>query len=179
MKALFSTLLLVAAAPSFPAVGTEPLRAEPGPLVHCQVPCGIYGDQMRIDMLMEDTATIDKAMKQLVERGPQSPPNYNQIVRWVTTKDDHAQNIQQTALDYWLAQRIKAPAEGADAAAAKKYQEQLALLHGVIVAAMMCKQTTDGANVEEVRRKALAFSDTYFSEEDLKHIREHHAGGGK
>ena len=29
---------------------------------HCQVPCGIFDDPMRVAMLKEDTATITKAM---------------------------------------------------------------------------------------------------------------------
>ncbi len=31
---------------------------------HCQVPCGIYNDQMRFDMISEHIATIEKSMKQ-------------------------------------------------------------------------------------------------------------------
>ena len=28
---------------------------------HCQVPCGIYGDQLRFEQMLEDTKTITKA----------------------------------------------------------------------------------------------------------------------
>ena len=28
---------------------------------HCQVPCGIYGDQLRFDQMLEDQKTISKA----------------------------------------------------------------------------------------------------------------------
>jgi len=146
--------------------------------VHCQVPCGIYGDQMRIDMLMEDAATIEKAMKSLTEMEGQEHPSSNQMVRWIVTKDEHAQAIQDQVASYWLAQRIKLPAAEADAAALAKYHRDLALLHGITVAAMKCKQTTDAANVETVRKLALDFSGGYFTGADLEHIRSHHGGGG-
>ena len=29
---------------------------------HCQVPCGVYGDQRRFEELLEDTTTIAKAI---------------------------------------------------------------------------------------------------------------------
>ena len=33
---------------------------QPAALAHCQIPCGIYGDKLRIDLMMEDAATIEK-----------------------------------------------------------------------------------------------------------------------
>lgn len=167
-----SLLLLALAAPSV-ALAAVPRALAP---LHCQVPCGIYGDRMRIDMLMEDAATIEKAMASIGELGAAGDKNYNQIVRWVTTKEEHAQHVQDVVAQYWLAQRIKAPAEGDDAAR-DKYHRQLALLHRITVAAMKCKQTTDAANVADLRSAALEFSETYFDAEALKHIHEHHGGG--
>jgi nickel superoxide dismutase len=157
--------------PAAPAPAATPATA-PAALPHCQVPCGIYGDQMRIDMLMEDAATIEKGMKTLTAEGADAPVP-NQMVRWVMTKDQHAQSIQDTVAAYWLAQRIKAPAAG-DAEARDRYHRQLELMHGITVAAMKCKQTTDTAHVETLRKLALEFSGTYFSAEDLEHIRAHH-----
>jgi|FLOH01.1.fsa_nt_gi nickel superoxide dismutase len=136
---------------------------------HCQVPCGIYGDKMRMDMLMEDSATIEKAMTTLETEGV----SQNQMVRWIMNKEEHAAKIQETVASYWLAQRIKTPADATNEAAMAKYHRQLELLHGITVAAMKCKQTTDVANVEGLRNKAMEFSGTYFSEEDQKHLRDH------
>lgn len=140
---------------------------------HCQVPCGIYGDRMRVDMLMEDAATIEKGMGQITALEEAGGKPANQLVRWVVTKDEHAAKIQEQVASYWLAQRVKAPAEG-DAEGRAKYVRQLELMHGITVAAMKCKQTTDAAHVATLRRLALEFSGTYFSAEDLEHIRAHH-----
>lgn len=153
---------------------TEPTPVtSPAPARHCQVPCGVYGDKMRIDMLMEDAATIEKGMKML---GEMKDAERNQIVRWVMAKDDHAQSIQDTIAAYWMAQRIKLPTPDAGATTLAKYHKQLALLHGITVSAMKCKQTTDAAHVEKMRKLAMEFSATYFSKEDLEHLKGHHGG---
>ena len=34
---------------------------------HCQIPCGIYGDEMRFQMLEEHITTIEKSMKLIGE----------------------------------------------------------------------------------------------------------------
>ena len=166
--------LLVAAAGALSAA-TPPSAlapaAAPATAVHCQVPCGIYGDQMRIDMLMEDCATIEKAMTSLQAMDAEESPSKNQMVRWVVNKEQHAQNIQDTVAAYWLAQRVMAPK---DATGADKYHAQLTSMHRITVAAMKCKQTTDKSHVEALRKAALDFSAGYFSAEDLEHINSHH-----
>ena len=79
---------------------------------HCQIPCGIYNDQMRFDMINEHIATIEKSMKQITELSSQDKPNMNQIVRWVQNKDHHADELSDIVTYYFMAQRVKLPAEG-------------------------------------------------------------------
>lgn len=142
-------------------------------LSHCEVPCGIYDDSMRIAMIREDITTVEKAMKQIEELGAAEKPNWNQLVRWITTKEDHATKIQDAVTQYFMTQRVKVPAEG-DAAAREKYLSQLTALHELLVAAMKMKQTTDLAHVEKARKLVDRFVDAYFGEEDRKHLKEHH-----
>ena len=170
---MIRNLLLLAL---FPMAASPASTVPNAAAVHCQVPCGIYGDSMRIDMHMEDAATIEKGMNSIAELQKEEGSDANQLVRWIMNKDQHAQAIQERIASYWLAQRIKAPADADDASARDKYHRQLALLHGMTVAAMKCKQATDTAHVARLRELALDFSETYFSEEELGHIREHHAG---
>ena len=33
---------------------------------HCEIPCGIYDDQMRIAMIAEHLATIEKSMQKIM-----------------------------------------------------------------------------------------------------------------
>jgi hypothetical protein len=131
--------------------------------------------------MMEDCATIEKGMGKI--GAEVTAGNFNQVVRWVQNKDQHAQQIQDTVAAYWLAQRVKAPKapdspnDANYAAARDTYRRQLELLHGVTVEAMKCKQTTDVAHVKAIREHLLTFSKTYFKPEDLKHIEQHHGHG--
>jgi nickel superoxide dismutase len=131
---------------------------------HCQMPCGIYADEMRVQMIEEDLTTIEKAMQQIVALGKESPVNYNQLVRWVNTKEEHAQKIQELVSDYFLAQRIKAPAE-VEGEPFATYTRQLVILHSMLVEAMKCKQTVDLSHVESLRVLVKELRAAYFGPE--------------
>jgi nickel superoxide dismutase len=139
---------------------------------HCEIPCGIYGDQLRIHMLREHVSTVEKSMRSIERLGKQSAPNWNQLTRWISNKDDHAAKIQHIVTQYFMTQRIKLPAAG-DKVAAAKYASQLGLLHELLVTAMKMKQTTDEAHVRKARATIDAFAKTYFSAADLEHLRKH------
>ncbi len=136
---------------------------------HCEVPCGIYGDLARIVMLREDIATVEKAMRQIEELGAAEKPNFNQIVRWTTTKDAHADKIQDIVTQYFMTQRIKPDQD--------QYVEKLTTLHSMLISAMKGKQTTDLAHCAALRGQVEAFSKLYFTEADREHLKEHHDGG--
>jgi nickel superoxide dismutase len=127
---------------------------------HCQMPCGIYDDPARLAAIAEDINTVEKAMKSIEELSAQSKPNMNQIVRWVDTKEEHAENIAHIAGFYFMAQRIK-PVDKSDAAGYEKYVKQLTLLHEMIIYSMKTKQTTDLANVEKLRSLLAEFRSSY------------------
>ncbi len=128
---------------------------------HCQVPCGIYDDPMRITMLREDAVTIGKAVdsaNELVKEGG-TALDLNQIIRWTTVKDEAATNIQRIVSDYFLTQRVKAVA--ADDPGHAAYLDQLAKMHAILVAAMKCKQTVDPANVRVLSECIEAIAPMY------------------
>jgi nickel superoxide dismutase len=127
---------------------------------HCQVPCGIYDDQMRTEMIAEHITTIEKAMKQIVTLSKEAPLKHNQIVRWVINKESHATEIQGIISDYFMAQRIKT-----DAA---EYEKKLGTLHQLLVGAMKCKQSTDLAHVDKMRLKLKEFEKLYFGHSHRK-----------
>lgn len=130
---------------------------------HCQVPCGIYGDQLRFEQMLEDEHTISKAQLQLAELSEDpTPQNINQMVRWVTTKEDHAQNIQDTIADYFMAQRIKPTADN--------YDKTLKAAHSVTIAAMKAKQSADPATAKALEE---AIYDLYRAYEGKEPAFEH------
>ncbi len=128
---------------------------------HCEIPCGIYADSVRITMIKEHITTIEKSMKQIEEISQSSKPNYNQLVRWVVNKEEHAKKIQEIVSQYFLHQRIKIVDEGQKDAYAK-YQKHLQLLHKMSVYSMKCKQTTDLGFIEKLRATVADFEKAYF-----------------
>ncbi len=129
-------------------------------LSHCEIPCGIYGDEARFATIAENLSTIEKSMNQIVQLSANPGKNTNQLVRWVNNKESHADHIREIVAQYFLAQRIKAPS-GDDPSAHKAYARKLALLHQIIVSAMKCKQTTDVAHVVKSRELLQAFQALY------------------
>ncbi len=127
---------------------------------HCEIPCGIYGDEGRFALLLENVTTIEKSMNEINKLSGESEKNNNQIVRWVVNKEHHADQIRDIVAQYFLAQRITEPAEG-DAAAAKAYTQKLIALHQIIRTAMKCKQTTDPKNAQTLRDHINAFQVLY------------------
>ena len=125
---------------------------------HCEIPCGIYGDEGRFDALLENATTIEKSMNEINKLSGESEKNNNQIVRWVVNKEHHADQIRDIVAQYFLAQRIAEPAEGT---AVKAYTEKLMALHKIIRTAMLCKQTTDPKNAQTLRDHINAFQALY------------------
>jgi len=138
---------------------------------HCQVPCGIYDDQMRVAMIEEHITTIEKSMKLIDELSAQGDKNYNQIVRWVMNKEKHADELTQIVTYYFMAQRMK-PVEPGDEKAHADYVHKLTLLHQMVVYAMKAKQTVDQENVTKLRSLVSDFKIAYFGK-DAEHGHHH------
>lgn len=153
MKIILSVVLCVAASTSGVLNANEPINENPTTkrvAPHCEVPCGIYADQMRFEQMLEDTATIAKGIAQINEMtdamsdAPPTAKTINQVTRWVTTKENHATNTQHIVAQYFLTQRIKPDH--------KDYVGQLATAHKVMVAAMKCKQDANPATAEALKQ---------------------------
>ncbi len=127
---------------------------------HCEIPCGIYGDEMRVRMIAEHITTIEKAMKQIELISAAESVNHNQLVRWVDNKEKHADEIQEIVTQYFMTQRIK-PADPEDKKAQAAYLKQLTLLHKLVIQAMKAKQSTDLQVVEKMRKLLESFSESY------------------
>jgi nickel superoxide dismutase len=130
---------------------------------HCEVPCGIYDDQMRVTMISEHITTIEKAMKQITALSGQSPVDYNQLIRWTTNKEKHAEELQHIVNQYFMTQRIK-PAHDKDGKLDPGYVEKLTTLHMMLVHAMKAKQSTDLKQIEQLRELTDKFSKLYFAD---------------
>ncbi len=134
---------------------------QPNTFAHCEVPCGIYGDSIRIALIYEHIETVEKSMKSIDELSKAGDKNYNQLVRWVVNKEEHAVKIQEIVSQYFLHQRIKI-VEPSDVEAYAKYTNQLALLHQISVYAMKSKQSTDLELISALRKTVHKFENSYF-----------------
>jgi nickel superoxide dismutase len=133
-----------------------------GALAHCEVPCGIYGDETRITLLREHIDTVERSMKMIAELSAADEINYNQLIRWTTNKDAHAEEIQHIVWQYFMTQRIKPAAEGS---AHETYVLKLTILHHLLIEAMKSKQTLDHAHIEKMRSLVDEFEMLYFKKE--------------
>ena len=116
---------------------------------HCQVPCGIYADDNVIGKMHTDYETIEKASKQIIELSKDPAKNAHQLTRWILNKESHAQSIQTTVTDYFLAQRIKLGEASTDK---ESYLKKVTSCHRLIVAAMKCKQDSNPATAEALKK---------------------------
>ncbi len=121
---------------------------------HCEVPCGIYDDAARFAEMLEDQATIAKAIASIVELSDtHDATGHNQLTRWVATKEAHATNTQHIVAQYFMTQKIKTD----DA----KVAEKLTAAHAVLVAAMQCKQSADPATADSLKSAIHNFQHVY------------------
>ncbi len=126
---------------------------------HCEIPCGIYDDPARIELMREHVTTIERSMDQIhaihkhLEKG--DAQHYNQFVRWVNNKEDHADKLQHIVSQYFMTQRIS-PDDG-------KYAEKISVLHQILIQAMKCKQTVDSAHVKNLRDLIDRFEKLYIN----------------
>ena len=121
---------------------------------HCQVPCGVYGDTARFTQMLEDQTTISKAIAQISDLVAQKDAHSaNQLARWVSTKEDHANKIQKIIAEYFLTQRLKS--------SSVKYEALLKGAHSVMVAAMKCKQGTDTKSADALKSSIENFQTVY------------------
>ena len=136
---------------------------------HCELPCGIYGDSVRVELIYEHIATIEKSMNMINTLSEADSPDYNQLVRWVMNKEDHAKQLQDIVSQYFLHQRVK-PKSYDDKEAYRKYTKQLELLHKISFYAMKSKQSTDLGVIETLRENVNKFEHAYF---DKNHTHSH------
>ncbi|MGD9098186.1 MAG: superoxide dismutase [Ni] [Desulfobacterales bacterium] len=121
---------------------------------HCEIPCGIYDDRARVQLIAEHIGTIEKSIKQVLDLQQAEQVKYNQLVRWIVNKENHATEIQTIVSQYFMTQRIKPDTE--------QYARKIAVLHQMLITAMKCKQTTELKYVAELRELLQTFDQLYF-----------------
>lgn len=121
---------------------------------HCEIPCGIYEDSLRVNLIREHISTIEKSMNQIEKLEKGETAVNNQLVRWIMNKEEHSLKLQHIVTQYFMTQRIKPGTEN--------YSEKLAALHQLLIYSMKSKQTTDVKYVKKLRSFTDKFEALYF-----------------
>lgn len=112
---------------------------------HCQMPCGIYHDEMVFDQIDQYVETMYKAMAMLNNSAFTSVKERNEFVRWVVQKENESNKIAELLTTYFLQQKIK-PDESDTA-------KRLASVHKLLFGLVVIKQNVDKKFVDEFSKQ--------------------------
>lgn len=140
---------------------------------HCQVPCGIFDDIHRIVEIDEHIKTINKSISNIISLSneKEDSQNMNQLIRWINTKENHSNKIQNLVSEYFLAQRIK-PVEKNDTDY-DRYVELTTVCHKIIYLSMKLKQNVDSEITIQLKNNINLLVDMYFNDEQKRHLKVH------
>jgi hypothetical protein len=115
-----------------------------------------------VAMVREAVATIKKSAIQANElhatlSSATSAQTMNQIVRWINTKEEHADKIIHTISSYCLCQRVKPEIFASEL----DYTNALKAHHAVMVCAMKAKQSVDDAVIHNLEHAVDDFAKMY------------------
>ena len=108
---------------------------------HCQMPCGIYHDDIIYDEIDQFVEKMVKCMSILNNSKFQTPREKNEFIRWIGLKEKCSDEIASLITTYFLQQKIK-PGES-------DTPERLALAHKLLFLLVAIKQNTDVDIVDE------------------------------
>lgn len=107
---------------------------------HCQMPCGIYHDDMVFDFIDQYVETMYKAVSVMNQSKFETVREKNEFVRWVIEKEKESNDIANIITEFFLQQKIK-PGEQDTAKRLESAHKLLALLVAI-------KQNADTKIVE-------------------------------
>uniref|UniRef100_UPI00140E9480 superoxide dismutase [Ni] n=1 Tax=Neochlamydia sp. AcF84 TaxID=2315858 RepID=UPI00140E9480 len=79
-------------------------------MAHCQMPCGVYHDELVFNQIDQYIETMYKGITELNNSKFSTPFERNNFIRWVKLKDSASDEIANLITAYFLQQKIK-PAE--------------------------------------------------------------------
>ncbi len=104
-------------------------------IAHCQMPCGIYHDDMVFDQIDQFIETSVKGIGVMQDNKFTTVQDHNAFIRWVIQKEKGCNEIAELILTYFLQQKIKPGQE--DTA------KRLLSAHRLLFYLVQIKQTSD------------------------------------
>lgn len=128
---------------------------------HCQMPCGIYHDQMVYDQVDEFYETMYKCCKAMGNNKFETGEERNCYIRWVMTKDRMCDETAHILTTFFLQQKIK-PGEDETA-------DLVICLHKCLFLIVAIKQNVDVKIVEQFGKEWENFKKLFHPEVECKH----------
>ncbi|MFA6916759.1 MAG: superoxide dismutase [Ni] [Parachlamydiales bacterium] len=108
---------------------------------HCQMPCGIYHDDMVYDQIDQYVETMVKAVAKIKDTKTTTPENRNEYVRWIMTKDRLSDQTANLITTFFLMQKIKPDEE--------ETPKKVVSAHKLLFQIVCIKQTVDFKSVSD------------------------------
>ncbi|MBA3815692.1 MAG: hypothetical protein H0X29_04070 [Parachlamydiaceae bacterium] len=108
---------------------------------HCQMPCGIYHDDMVFDQIDQYIETMYKCVSILKENKSSSARDKNEFIRWILQKENASNDVSSTLTTFFLQQKIK-PGED-------DTNKRIISAHKLLFLLVAIKQNVDVKFVEE------------------------------
>lgn len=110
-------------------------------VAHCQMPCGIYHDDMAFDQIDQYIETMYKGISVINDSKFTTPHERNETIRWVVLKDNSSTEAAEFITTYFLQQKIK-PGE-------PDTPTRLTSAHKLLFLLVAIKQNTDLQMIKE------------------------------
>jgi nickel superoxide dismutase len=130
---------------------------------HCQMPCGIYNDQMIYDQVDQYFETMAKAVHYLKNHNSNNLQDKNQFVRWILTKEKESDEVARTLTTFFLQQKVSPSDEPETTALVKS-------LHKLLFLLVQIKQTIDLEIVHEFGKEWDHFKQLFHPEMECHHV---------
>jgi nickel superoxide dismutase len=136
---------------------------------HCQMPCGIYHDDMIYDQIDQFVETVYKGISVMNDSKFSTVKEKNEFVRWVMQKEKACNEAAELILRYFLQQKIKPDEDDT--------VKRLVSAHKLLFMLMTIKQNTDlefikQFNAEWEKFKLMFHREGYECEMEKKEFRE-------
>jgi nickel superoxide dismutase len=102
---------------------------------HCQMPCGIYHDDMVFSQIDQYIETTVKGIAVMKSNKFDSVEEHNEFVRWVIQKENSSNTVAELITKYFLQQKIKVGEEDTT--------KQLVSVHKLLFFLVQIKQHAD------------------------------------
>lgn len=130
---------------------------------HCQMPCGIYHDQMIYDKIDEYFETMVKAVTAMHNNDFKTVQDRNQFMRWVITKEKMSDEMAQVLMYYFLQQKVK-PGNDDDT------QDLVKSIHKMLFLLVQIKQNADVKIVKEFGKEWDHFKELFHPEMECRMV---------